>query len=768
MPIQQTNIERHPPSRRQFVQLQALRLGALSVITYFLKNILELSPSLFWLLAAGFFGIFLSGRLVTRGHALMRIAAYHVLSFVLIFSILHLANYAILYLAHFPPSYDFFIYKLSDSVFIVLMFYTVSFVETWFFWTNKHALTWEGAGSAAFLVWLLKAHRNYHIDAPKQLSALSWKLELFHGLRLEPQHMFIGVGLLFIMLAVPYLILAETRPLFGTRSTIVIPGQPSRFLRLLLFVLFVGALSYFGLFLNKKYSADLSRVTNGVGIGENTKEGESNLGFHSAISPTKQPAALVRLENDYTDNPWAPMLYLREGALSSFNGRELVSAPLNFDTDVPRVSPGQTFSAREKPNSKTRTSLIQSVYFLTKHSNTFAVDYPTIVKTLKNPSPERFLLAYQIESLAPKKYDQRELIGSPVGDQSWNSDIWSHYLRAPGSKTQGRALEADVTLKTPVPNEDGEDLRYLALAKKITANHKDPALKALLITKYLSEKSLYTRKPGHEVTKRGDPVAPYLFSDEMRGYCVHFSHAAVYMMRLLGIPSRIATGYLIDLSYAKDGHILLHLGDRHAWPEVYLEEYGWVVFDVTPTRAENEPELIPDENLLEDLMSKLTPAEVLLEPVPSPDDDRQMPTMLIEFLGQKHLWVLLTAILLGALVFKCWLRYSYLLPTSPRTRALRAYRSFASLMIDLGLPRHYGETRLEYSRRLKSTQGIDAENLTLILERAVYSSQAAVLGASLLKHNITGALASYNPRFILCKRMYAFFNPVSLINCRRW
>src|SRR5690606_12208878 len=137
----------------------------------------------------------------------------------------------------------------------------------------------------------------------------------------------------------------------------------------------LAALFYYAVWLNTTYSANLSRVTNGVGM-EPDKEGQSNLGFHSAISPTKQPAALLRLEGDYKDNPWSPMLYLREGVLSAFSGKEIVSASLIYDTDVPRIGVGQVYLAPQVNSSQLdREPVVQSIYLLTKHNAPFAIDF---------------------------------------------------------------------------------------------------------------------------------------------------------------------------------------------------------------------------------------------------------------------------------------------------------------------------------------------------------------------------------------------------------
>ncbi|MDV7402821.1 hypothetical protein RZS08_65970, partial [Arthrospira platensis SPKY1] len=75
-------------------------------------------------------------------------------------------------------------------------------------------------------------------------------------------------------------------------------------------------------------------------------EGQSPLSFQSAVGKTKQPAALVRLENDYPQNPSNPMLYLRESALSHFLGHELVVAGTKYNWDIPRVRLGEPFRSQ--------------------------------------------------------------------------------------------------------------------------------------------------------------------------------------------------------------------------------------------------------------------------------------------------------------------------------------------------------------------------------------------------------------------------------------
>lgn len=81
----------------------------------------------------------------------------------------------------------------------------------------------------------------------------------------------------------------------------------------------------------------------------------------------------------------------------------------------------------------------------------------------------------------------------------------------------------------------------------------------------------------------------FLFT-ERKGYCEHYASAAAILCRKLGIPSRIAYGYLGGVYYPKQGVKLFRARDAHAWTEVYVQDYGWVVFDTTPEDAQVEEE----------------------------------------------------------------------------------------------------------------------------------------------------------------------------------
>jgi transglutaminase-like putative cysteine protease len=79
------------------------------------------------------------------------------------------------------------------------------------------------------------------------------------------------------------------------------------------------------------------------------------------------------------------------------------------------------------------------------------------------------------------------------------------------------------------------------------------------------------------------------FLQRRSGYCVHFASAMAVMARSLGIPARVAIGFLPGTPQP-DGSFQVGLRDAHAWPELFFSGVGWVRFEPTPaTRTGSLP-----------------------------------------------------------------------------------------------------------------------------------------------------------------------------------
>jgi transglutaminase-like putative cysteine protease len=91
----------------------------------------------------------------------------------------------------------------------------------------------------------------------------------------------------------------------------------------------------------------------------------------------------------------------------------------------------------------------------------------------------------------------------------------------------------------------------------------------------------YTTRPPQS---RGDALRDFVLHTK-RGYCQHFAGAMALMLRYLGIPARVAEGF-VSGTYDGNTHtwtVTDH--DAHAWVEVWFAGYGWLPFDPTPGRG---------------------------------------------------------------------------------------------------------------------------------------------------------------------------------------
>lgn len=600
---------------------------------------------------------------------------------------------------------------------------------SWFFWRARRAVTVEALTLLAISIALFSGHRDFNLDRPKILNTIAWRLGV------DQLSMLVAVGAALIAATVLYLCLASvaTRPRADEVPVTRSSGR-RQFALATLAVAFVAIL-VFGIerLLYSHYSMELgARVANGVGM--RSENGVSPLTFQSALGSSSQPAALVRLEGDYHNNPFSPMMYLRETALSSFNGKEMVFAGKAFDTDIPATKPRETFTGKEDDALSSRVPLVQSVYLLAEHENAFALDYPVSIVQLKNPKPTRFKGAYRAYSIGPA-YTLSELAKDQVGDPRWSPEVRAHFL------------------------EQHPDPRYKEVAERITQGIFNPVEKAQAIARSLSETSIYTLTPRHEVKSSEDPVAPYLFGDH-RGYCVHFAHAMVYLLRSIGIPARVGTGYLTDLSQAKDGHILLRMSDRHAWSEVYITGIGWVPFDVQPEQVESHAETQVDTNMLEELMGILQPGEELLPQELTKDEKGVEEEGEIWLPDRNAALIALVAALAAFTLLKVALRHGWRVAPSPRAKLRWAYVSVSSALCDVGINRLEGETRLEFASRVQLAY---LEPLARLSVAEAYSPRPILEDRML--NDVLATVGSPLANLPVWKRCLAAVNPASALKC---
>jgi transglutaminase-like putative cysteine protease len=137
-----------------------------------------------------------------------------------------------------------------------------------------------------------------------------------------------------------------------------------------------------------------------------------------------------------------------------------------------------------------------------------------------------------------------------------------------------RLAEREVYLQLPAL-----DSRIGELARSFAAGEAGDLARARAIERHLRSAYGYTLElPDREVA---DPLANFLFV-RRKGHCEYFASSMAVMLRSLGIPSRLATGFQSGVYNPVSGLWLVRASDAHSWVEAWIPGYGWTTFDPTP------------------------------------------------------------------------------------------------------------------------------------------------------------------------------------------
>lgn len=95
----------------------------------------------------------------------------------------------------------------------------------------------------------------------------------------------------------------------------------------------------------------------------------------------------------------------------------------------------------------------------------------------------------------------------------------------------------------------------------------------------------YTLSPGDTGTDaNGDPernLIDQFWMDRRTGFCEHFATGFVVVMRAMGVPARVITGYQGMERNSVDGLYVVRNNHAHAWAEFWQPGEGWVRADPT-------------------------------------------------------------------------------------------------------------------------------------------------------------------------------------------
>lgn len=148
------------------------------------------------------------------------------------------------------------------------------------------------------------------------------------------------------------------------------------------------------------------------------------------------------------------------------------------------------------------------------------------------------------------------------------------------------------------PGRDAEveslfrDTRYLPLwpyrevwaqARRLRADARTPYGAVVAIETWFRSTGGFRYDEQPPPSGAGLPPLASFVAESKRGYCQHFAGAMALMLRMLGIPARVAAGF--TSGEREDGGWTVTDHDAHAWVEAWFPGFGWLPFDPTPGRG---------------------------------------------------------------------------------------------------------------------------------------------------------------------------------------
>ncbi|MEP7200453.1 MAG: transglutaminaseTgpA domain-containing protein [Chloroflexota bacterium] len=80
-----------------------------------------------------------------------------------------------------------------------------------------------------------------------------------------------------------------------------------------------------------------------------------------------------------------------------------------------------------------------------------------------------------------------------------------------------------------------------------------------------------------------DVVDYFLFTSK-QGYCNYYASSMSVMLRLLGIPARVVSGYARGEYDSENDVYRIRESDSHTWVEAFFPTYGWIQFEPTASQ----------------------------------------------------------------------------------------------------------------------------------------------------------------------------------------
>ena len=201
--------------------------------------------------------------------------------------------------------------------------------------------------------------------------------------------------------------------------------------------------------------------------------------------------------------------------------------------------------------------------------------------------------------------DLQWVANRPLNDLvRYRAESYTQFLSGP--------MQRNASLQAYLALPNGSNPRTVALAAQM---RRDPALAGANTPTFVRAVLERLRTGGYTYTLDpgifGNDTADEFWFDRKEGFCEHIASSFVILMRALGVPARLVTGYQGGELNAVDNYWVLRNSDAHAWAEVWQEGNGWQRIDptgaVAPGRVGRLQRLAPEPGIFAGAISAMAP-----------------------------------------------------------------------------------------------------------------------------------------------------------------
>ncbi|MBI2287928.1 MAG: transglutaminase domain-containing protein, partial [Chloroflexi bacterium] len=253
--------------------------------------------------------------------------------------------------------------------------------------------------------------------------------------------------------------------------------------------------------------------------------------------------------------------------------------------------------------------------------------------------------------------------------------------------------------------------RVKRFSKELTEGAVTAYDKAIIIKRFLNR--FKYNEAVESFPAEVDPVDYFIFKQQ-EGDCVNFASSMAVMLRSIGVPTRLNTGYLHGKLDKNTGKLIVRARDYHAWPEIYFPGYGWVEFEAT-TRLENQVN-IPDETNANSSIATSEDEDELGGPSGAASDDNSLSKKPGQVTPFPTISIQILVMLAAAILLYRWLRR---FTGADNAFNVYARMSWLASLVKSG-PNPY-ETPLEYCTRLASVIPAQTEAIDDIAQAYIQS-----------------------------------------------